>query len=51
MLSAGGVNEHADLTRVKVMRMAANRSVVEEVNVKRILEGEKLRVVFRNKRP
>ena len=39
MLSAGGVNEHADLTRVKVMRMAANRSVVEEVNVKRILEG------------
>jgi polysaccharide biosynthesis/export protein len=40
MLSAGGVNEKADLTRVKVMRMAANRSVVEEVNVKRILEGQ-----------
>lgn len=39
ILSAGGVNDHADLTRVKVMRMAANRSVVEEVNVKRILEG------------
>jgi polysaccharide biosynthesis/export protein len=39
ILSAGGVSEHADLTHVKVMRMAANRSVVEEVNVKRILEG------------
>lgn len=39
ILSAGGVTESADLTRVKVMRMAANRSVVEEVNVKKILEG------------
>jgi polysaccharide biosynthesis/export protein len=39
MLSAGGVSEKADLTRVKVMRMAANRSIVEEINVKRILEG------------
>jgi polysaccharide biosynthesis/export protein len=39
ILSAGGVTERGDLTRVKVMRMAANRSVVEEVNVKRILEG------------
>lgn len=39
ILSSGGVSERADLTRVKVMRMAANRSVVEEVNVKKILEG------------
>ena len=39
VLSSGGVNERADLSRVKVMRMAANRSVVEEVNVKKILEG------------
>lgn len=39
LLSSGGWSENADLTHVKVMRMAANRSVVEEVNVKKILEG------------
>jgi protein involved in polysaccharide export with SLBB domain len=40
ILSAGGVSERADLTNVKVMRMAQNRSVVEHVNVKRILEAQ-----------
>ncbi len=39
LLSSGGWSDRADLTHVKVMRMAANRSVVEEVNVKKILEG------------
>jgi len=39
LLSSGGWSERADLTHVKIMRMAANRSVVEEVNVKKILEG------------
>lgn len=39
LIASGGWTERADLTRVKVMRMAANRSVVEEVNVKKILEG------------
>jgi polysaccharide biosynthesis/export protein VpsN len=39
IISSGGVTDRADLTRVKVMRMAANKGVVEEVNVKRILEG------------
>lgn len=39
LLSSGGWSENADLSHVKVMRMAANRSVVEEVNVKKILEG------------
>jgi protein involved in polysaccharide export with SLBB domain len=39
ILSAGGVTDKADLTRVKVMRMAANKGVVEEVNVEKILQG------------
>jgi protein involved in polysaccharide export with SLBB domain len=39
LLSSGGWTERADLSHVKVMRMAANRSVVEEVNVKKILEA------------
>jgi protein involved in polysaccharide export with SLBB domain len=39
ILSCGGVTDKADLTRVKVMRIAAYKGVVEEVNVKRILEG------------
>lgn len=39
ILSCGGVTDRADLSRVKVMRMAAQRGVVEEVNVERILEG------------
>lgn len=40
LLSAGGWTDRADLTKVKVMRMAANRSVAETVNVKKILAGE-----------
>ena len=39
ILSSGGVSDKADLTRVRVMRMAASKSVVEEVNVEKILEG------------
>lgn len=39
ILSSGGVTDKADLTAVRVMRMAANRGVVEEVNVQKILEG------------
>jgi len=39
ILSSGGVTDKADLTRVRVMRIAASKSVVEEVNVAKILEG------------
>jgi protein involved in polysaccharide export with SLBB domain len=39
ILSSGGVTEKADLTRVKVMRVANLRGVVEEVNVQRIIDG------------
>jgi protein involved in polysaccharide export with SLBB domain len=39
ILSAGGVTDKADMTRVRVMRIAANKSVVEEVNVEKILQG------------
>ncbi len=39
ILSCGGVTASADLSRVKVMRIVANKSVVEEVNVQRMLEG------------
>ncbi len=39
ILSAGGVTGKADLTRVRVMRIAANKGVVEEVNVAKILDG------------
>ena len=42
ILSAGGLTERADLTRVRVMRMSGGRSVVEEVNVRRILDGQGL---------
>lgn len=42
ILSCGGVNNDADLTRVKVMRVVENKSVVEEVNVQKILEGNGL---------
>jgi protein involved in polysaccharide export with SLBB domain len=42
ILSSGGVTERADLTRVRVMRMSGGRSVVEEVNVQRILDGQGL---------
>lgn len=43
ILSCGGVTDRADLTRVKVMRIVANKSVVEEENVQRILlEGNGL---------
>ena len=39
ILSSGGVTDKADLTRVRIMRMAANKGVVEEVNVEKILQG------------
>ena len=42
ILSSGGVTDKADLTRVKIMRMAANRGVVEDVNVQKILDGGSL---------
>jgi protein involved in polysaccharide export with SLBB domain len=42
ILSCGGVTDKADLTRVKLMRVAANKSVVEEENVEKILEGSGL---------
>jgi protein involved in polysaccharide export with SLBB domain len=39
ILSSGGVTDKADLTHVHVMRIAANKSVIEEVNVAKILQG------------
>ena len=34
-----GTTDKADLTRVRVMRIAANKGIVEEVNVLKILDG------------
>ncbi len=42
ILSCGGVTDTADLTRVKVMRVVAGKSVVEEENVEKILQGSGL---------
>ncbi len=42
ILSCGGVTDKADLTRVKVMRVIGGKSVVEEENVEKILEGNGL---------
>lgn len=42
VLSSGGTSNKADLTRVRVMRIAANKGVVEEVNVQKILDGSGL---------
>lgn len=42
ILSAGGVTDKADMTRVRVMRVVSNKSVVEEENVQRIMEGSGL---------
>ena len=42
ILSSGGITDRGDLTRVRVMRVAANNGVVEEVNVQRILDGSGL---------
>jgi protein involved in polysaccharide export with SLBB domain len=42
ILSCGGVTDEADLSRVKIMRVVANKSVVEEENVEKILEGNGL---------
>lgn len=42
ILSAGGVTDKADLSHVRLMRVAANNGVVEEVNVQRILDGSGL---------
>ena len=39
ILSAGRLTDKADLTKVRVMRVAANNGVVEEVNVQRIIDG------------
>lgn len=39
ILSSGGTTDKADLTRVRVMRISANKGVVEEVNVQKILDG------------
>ena len=39
LLSSGGWTDRADLTRVRIMRMARNKQVADEVNVKRILDG------------
>ena len=39
ILSSGGVTDRADMTRVKVMRVSANKGVVEVVNVQNILSG------------
>ncbi len=40
ILSAGGWTDRANLSHVKVMRVAGNRSVVEVVDLKKILNGE-----------
>ncbi|MCE9609814.1 MAG: polysaccharide biosynthesis/export family protein [Chthoniobacter sp.] len=42
ILSSGGTSDKADLTRVRVMRMAANKGVVEQVNVQKMLDGSGL---------
>ncbi len=39
ILSSGGVSERADLSRVRIMRMTANKGVTEIVNVQKILDG------------
>jgi protein involved in polysaccharide export with SLBB domain len=38
-LGSGGGTDRADLTTVKVMRVAALKGVVEEVNLQKILDG------------
>ncbi len=39
ILSCGGVTPDADITRVKIMRMAGGKSAVEEVDLQKILAG------------
>ncbi len=39
LLSSGGWTDRADLTRVKIMRVARSKPVADEVDVKRILNG------------
>lgn len=39
MLSSGGWTDRADLTKVKIMRMAKNKPTAEVVDVKKVLEG------------
>lgn len=39
ILSCGGVATNADLSRVKIMRMAGGKSVIEEVDLAKILAG------------
>ncbi|MEW6305634.1 MAG: polysaccharide biosynthesis/export family protein [Verrucomicrobiota bacterium] len=42
ILRSGGVTKSADLTRVKLLRLEGGRGLVEEVNVKAILDGSGL---------
>jgi protein involved in polysaccharide export with SLBB domain len=42
ILSSGGHTDRADLSHVKVMRMAGGKGLVEEVNVQKILDGGSL---------
>lgn len=39
ILSCGGLSDRADLTKVRVMRMTANKGVTEVVNLQKILDG------------
>ncbi len=39
IIRSGGLTENADLTRVKLLRLEAGKSLVEEVNVQAIMEG------------
>ncbi len=39
LLSSGGWTDRADLTKVKIMRMAKNKPTTEVVDVKKLLEG------------
>jgi protein involved in polysaccharide export with SLBB domain len=41
-LSSGGATDQADLTRVKVMRIIGNKSVVESEDLQKILDGNGL---------
>lgn len=40
ILASGGVTDNADLKHVRVMRVAASKGAVEEINVQGILDGD-----------
>ena len=42
VIVSSGTTDKADLTRVRVSRIAANKGIVEEVNVRKILDGGSL---------